>query len=1131
MKGFGTISAPFPVLAPPLPLLRFTSNEEEQLSSVRTISGESLESIPNDIHAARGRPDKLHNPVKSRRLAKWFSARSQREVNYRHMEAYNKTLSDLQLDNVASANSTKLMDYITYDSSLYGDSKAVREEKRAKLLLHEEVFVQKLSEAIRESPKSVGKPCGSVTSAEDEDTDTRDDSPLPDKGFPAYIPSIQFDAEFECGNLERAVRIFGRESLLDVPDGVVAVDQEYDLTLRNDINTEGNIQWYYFAVNIDERHLATGANLRIRFNITNMQKKDSLYNYGMKPAVLCQFPNETSDWTHGGHDICYYKNGQSSVRMGKGKKRSMAKSLYTLTFSYEFTRPGRYFFAHTFPYTYSDLLRHLSRWEQDERIAKFFHRRTLCETLAGNKCEVITITDRASGAMEARNKPSIVVSARVHPGESNSSFMIHGLIDFLCSESPEAVNLRRTFIFTIVPMLNPDGVVHGNYRCSLAGTDLNRRYADSHPTFHPTIVAFKSLLKTILVNRPINLFLDLHGHSKLKNCFLYGCDLTLQPDKAAKVAETCFTRDQINHHRIFCRLFPKILSSVSKAGTGGYFSYRDCSFRIDRSKLGTGRVVSWRDLGILGSYTIEASFCGVGSNDDMKALRKLDAQLARRKTMDREESDIGEPECRASAGIAAGGAPSGENVELARLAEAFASQTHFQKRDYLAMGKHIAIAIHHFANLSHADLDHELELLLQQDLDLREKLRRNAATRELLQVNVDTSPIFRSSPDRLRSVTDDEAAGASEQPVCCPIENGDDLLQLDPDEQASDVDSVGSDDDEEDDDDEEFFIPPPQQSEESFAYQQAKIELLDATMISRASLKPSLFSLPALHQFVRSYPAEISVEKSTMNLGLRVKCELGIRKALRIEDRGLSVDVDRKEFEERDGSDSGSDSCPSVDNRNAAKILKQAAKGKNVSAVAALRSAMVRAKQKEAQRRRKQEAAAQKRLAKQALQAKKLAAAMEKQETVDRAPSRPGTASAISRDKSERDMKTITLPRFSPAYRLDSKAQIVPVQIKVLNFKPTERRVAGGGQAQREASAMLASKDPATRAARLSRPTSAQPFTSSRPFQLTSTTIPTSSSNEARLDRDPFFESISTKLPPSTSQGQRGQASRKSFYG
>lgn len=47
-------------------------------------------------------------------------------------------------------------------------------------------------------------------------------------------------------------------------------------------------------------------------------------------------------------------------------------------------------------------------------------------------------------------------------------------MDFLTSSDPVAATLRASFIFKIVPMLNPDGVVNGNYRCSLTGVDLNR---------------------------------------------------------------------------------------------------------------------------------------------------------------------------------------------------------------------------------------------------------------------------------------------------------------------------------------------------------------------------------------------------------------------------------------------------------------------------------------------------------------------------------------------------------------------------------------------------------------------------------------------------------------------------------
>jgi murein tripeptide amidase MpaA len=51
---------------------------------------------------------------------------------------------------------------------------------------------------------------------------------------------------------------------------------------------------------------------------------------------------------------------------------------------------------------------------------------------------------------------------------------MEGIIDFLLSNRAEALILRDKYVFKIIPMLNPDGVIVGNYRCSLGGHDLNR---------------------------------------------------------------------------------------------------------------------------------------------------------------------------------------------------------------------------------------------------------------------------------------------------------------------------------------------------------------------------------------------------------------------------------------------------------------------------------------------------------------------------------------------------------------------------------------------------------------------------------------------------------------------------------
>ena len=98
-------------------------------------------------------------------------------------------------------------------------------------------------------------------------------------------------------------------------------------------------------------------------------------------------------------------------------------------------------------------------------------RKNLCMTLAGNRCDYLTVTSKKPN----ENKKGIVITARVHPGESVGSWMIKGVIDFITDpHNKEAELLRDNFVFKIIPMLNPDGVILGNSRCGASGKDLNR---------------------------------------------------------------------------------------------------------------------------------------------------------------------------------------------------------------------------------------------------------------------------------------------------------------------------------------------------------------------------------------------------------------------------------------------------------------------------------------------------------------------------------------------------------------------------------------------------------------------------------------------------------------------------------
>jgi murein tripeptide amidase MpaA len=90
----------------------------------------------------------------------------------------------------------------------------------------------------------------------------------------------------------------------------------------------------------------------------------------------------------------------------------------------------------------------------------------------------LTVTNWSDGPEKMKKKRGIVISSRVHPGETGASFMMKGALDYLVGPSIGAKILRDNFVIKIVPMVNADGVINGNTRCSLAGVDLNRCWMD-----------------------------------------------------------------------------------------------------------------------------------------------------------------------------------------------------------------------------------------------------------------------------------------------------------------------------------------------------------------------------------------------------------------------------------------------------------------------------------------------------------------------------------------------------------------------------------------------------------------------------------------------------------------------------
>jgi murein tripeptide amidase MpaA len=72
--------------------------------------------------------------------------------------------------------------------------------------------------------------------------------------------------------------------------------------------------------------------------------------------------------------------------------------------------------------------------------------------------------------------------------------MMQGFLEFLCGPTPAAEYLRRRVVWKVVPMLNPDGVVAGNYRTGLSGKDFNREFLNPDRFVFPEIIALKELV-------------------------------------------------------------------------------------------------------------------------------------------------------------------------------------------------------------------------------------------------------------------------------------------------------------------------------------------------------------------------------------------------------------------------------------------------------------------------------------------------------------------------------------------------------------------------------------------------------------------------------------------------------------
>ncbi|NXG47234.1 CBPC5 protein, partial [Psilopogon haemacephalus] len=205
----------------------------------------------------------------------------------------------------------------------------------------------------------------------------------------------------------------------------------------------------------------------------------------------------------------------------------MVETQFVLSFVHRFLEHhgATTYFAFCYPFSYSECQEMLAqldgRFQECQHMSPsspldsvYYHRELLCHSLDKLRVDLLTITS-CHGMLEKREprldklfpdtstprprrfmgKRVFFLSSRVHPGETPSSFVFNGFLDFILrEEDPRAQMLRRMFVFKLIPMLNPDGVVRGHYRTDSRGVNLNRQYLNPDAELHPAVFGAKALV-------------------------------------------------------------------------------------------------------------------------------------------------------------------------------------------------------------------------------------------------------------------------------------------------------------------------------------------------------------------------------------------------------------------------------------------------------------------------------------------------------------------------------------------------------------------------------------------------------------------------------------------------------------
>merc|ERR1712130_1097047 len=120
-----------------------------------------------------------------------------------------------------------------------------------------------------------------------------------------------------------------------------------------------------------------------------------------------------------------------------------------------------------------------------------------------------------------KDKKSVWIIARQHPGESMAEWFMEGFLDEL-TDPHNAFSTRalKHAVFYVVPNINPDGAIRGHSRTNATGANLNREWAKPTMEHSPEV----KLVKDKMSETDVDFFLDVHGDEEIPFNFLAGIE-------------------------------------------------------------------------------------------------------------------------------------------------------------------------------------------------------------------------------------------------------------------------------------------------------------------------------------------------------------------------------------------------------------------------------------------------------------------------------------------------------------------------------------------------------------------------------------------------------------------------------